>query len=116
MGITKTGNSHVRRVLVESAWNARYKLALGYKLRKRRGGACLADCAYGPADTEIIPSIFLPGGGGEPWNKIVATVARELVGFIWGMLQEGAVRHEAQRDARIINRVRRNHSESRRIA
>ena len=36
--ITKTGNSHVRRILVESAWHYRHPPQVGEALRKRRAG------------------------------------------------------------------------------
>ena len=36
--ITKTGNSHVRRILVESAWHYRDPPRVGAALRKRREG------------------------------------------------------------------------------
>ena len=50
-GITKAGNRHVRRVLVESAWHYRHAPRLGAPLRKRREGQparviALADRAH----------------------------------------------------------------------
>ena len=36
--ITKTGNGHVRRILVESAWHYRHPARVGVGLRKRRQG------------------------------------------------------------------------------
>ncbi len=38
-GITKTGNAHLRRVVIEAAWAYRYRPAVGDALRKRQ--ACL---------------------------------------------------------------------------
>src|SRR5208337_5033968 len=37
-GITKTGNAHLRRVIVEAAWAQRYKPALSLAMRKRQEG------------------------------------------------------------------------------
>ncbi|MCP1359338.1 transposase [Aneurinibacillus migulanus] len=37
-GSTKTGNAHVRRVLIEAAWNYRYKPALKGEIRRRQQG------------------------------------------------------------------------------
>lgn len=34
--ITRVGNNHVRRVLVESAWNYRHPPRVGVRLRRRR--------------------------------------------------------------------------------
>lgn len=35
-GITKAGNAHLRRVIVEAAWAYRYRPAVGAALRKRQ--------------------------------------------------------------------------------
>ena len=35
-GITKTGNAHVRRVVIEAAWAYRHRPAIGAPLRKRQ--------------------------------------------------------------------------------
>jgi transposase len=35
-GITKTGNAHLRRVVVEAAWAYRHRPAIGFTLRKRQ--------------------------------------------------------------------------------
>ncbi len=40
-GITKTGNKHVRRVMVESAWHSARPPRIGVALRKRREGHAL---------------------------------------------------------------------------
>src|SRR6267154_1873461 len=37
-GITKSGNAHLRRIVVESAWSYRHRPAIGAKLRKRQQG------------------------------------------------------------------------------
>jgi transposase len=36
--ITKTGNSHLRRIVVEAAWAYRHRPAIGAALRKRQEG------------------------------------------------------------------------------
>src|SRR5206468_2265711 len=38
-GITKTGNAHLRRVVIEAAWAHRYRPAVGATLRKRQAAA-----------------------------------------------------------------------------
>src|SRR4029079_3034742 len=38
-GITKTGNAHVRRVLVEAAWHYRHHPFIGKQLRRRQQAA-----------------------------------------------------------------------------
>jgi len=37
-GITRTGNRHVRRLLIEAAWHYRHKPRVGEKLALRRHG------------------------------------------------------------------------------
>jgi transposase len=116
-GITKTGNSHVRRVLVESAWTARHKPAVGYKLRKRRQGQPAWAIAHADrAMRRLWRRYHYLEARGKPQNKIVAAVARELVGFIWAMLQEGSLRNETQRGTGIVKGVRGHHGVSRRVA
>ena len=59
---TKAGNSHVRRVLVESAWHYRHPPRVGAALRKRRGGPTgLGGRSRGP-NTEPAPSPLPPAG------------------------------------------------------
>ena len=36
--ITKTGNAHLRRIVVEAAWSYRHRPAIGPRLRKRQEG------------------------------------------------------------------------------
>jgi transposase len=35
-GITKTGNAHLRRIVIEAAWAYRHRPAVGGTLRKRQ--------------------------------------------------------------------------------
>jgi len=37
-GITKSGNAHLRRIVVESAWSYRHRPAIGARLRRRQEG------------------------------------------------------------------------------
>ena len=71
--ITKTGNSHVRRILVEAAWHYRHRPAVGVKLRKRREGQPQEICAI--ADKARV--IRIPVHVNEKIKKMWR-VAREL--------------------------------------
>ena len=87
--ITKAGNSHVRRVLVEASWHYRHHPGVGQRLRQRRQGQpgrviALAD----KAQQRLCRRYRRLTGRGKPANKVVVAVARELVGFIWAALQE----------------------------
>jgi transposase len=86
-GITKTGNSHARRVLVESAWHYRHPPRASATLRKRREGQparviALADRAH----QRLSRRYRRMAARGKPHNKIVVAIARELVGFLWATL------------------------------
>ena len=87
--ITKTGNAHVRRVLVEAAWHYRHVPARGGKaIHKRREGqsAQVVDTAK-KAEMRLhkkFQKMFLRGK--SPGTTVVA-VARELVGFVWALGQ-----------------------------
>lgn len=85
--ITKTGNSHVRRLLIEAAWNYRHRPHVGASLRARRAGQpprviALADRAMLRLHRRyerLIHRGVLP-------QKAVVAMARELAGFIWAAL------------------------------
>jgi transposase len=89
--ITKAGNAHVRRVLVEAAWHCRHVPAVGAMLAKRRKGQparviALAD----KAQQRLHRRYWRLVTGGKHHNKAVVAVARELVGFLWATLHEQA--------------------------
>ena len=84
--ITKAGNSHVRRVLVETAWNYRHRPGTA-ALKKRRAGQsprviAIADRAM----TRLYRRYSRMTSARVPAPKAVVAVARELVGFIWAAL------------------------------
>jgi len=89
--ITKCGNAHARRVLVEAAWHYHYRPAVGYQLRKRRENQpqriiSIADQAQQRLHGRYWRLVF----AGKARNKAVTAVARELVGFIWAALYNPA--------------------------
>ena len=86
-GITKAGNSHVRRVLIEAAWHYRHRAAVGVKLRQRRHGQSPRVIAIADrAQQRLCRRYHRLTELGKPPNKVVVAVARELVGFIWAVL------------------------------
>lgn len=87
--ITKTGNSHLRRVLVESAWSYRYKPALKGKLHQRQEGQPPQIQAISwKAQDRLHRKYYRLISRGKPGGKAVAAVARELAGFIWAIARE----------------------------
>lgn len=89
--ITKTGNRHVRWLLVESAWHYRHRPAISLGLRQRRAGqparvVALAD----RAQQRLCRRYARMVARGKPHNKIVVAIARELVGYLWAALYPAA--------------------------
>lgn len=87
--ITKAGNPHVRRVLIEAAWHYRHRPAVGLQLRKRRNGQpvaaiAVADQAMRRLHKKWTSMVYRS----VPTPKATTAVARELVGFIWATMTE----------------------------
>jgi transposase len=90
-GITKTGNGHVRRILIEAAWHYRHRPGPTGVLNKRREGQpaqviALAD----KAQHRLYRRYRRMTEAGKANQKAVAAVARELAGFVWATLSRGA--------------------------
>ncbi len=86
--ITKTGNGHARRLLIEAAWHQRNHPAIGQPLRKRRAGQpawvrAIADRAMERPWRRWTRMTFR----GKPTGKVVVAMARELAGYLWAVLQ-----------------------------
>ena len=86
--ITKAGNSHVRRVLVEASWHYRHRPAVGVQLRQRREGQPRAIIALADRAQRRLHRRFhrLVLASGKCSQKAVVAIARELVGFLWAAL------------------------------
>lgn len=87
--ITKAGNSHVRKLLVESSWHYRYKCPPSKRLQQRRlgqpeGVIQYADKALSRLQRKFIKMVYRS----KPKQVAVTSVARELAGFIWGVMTE----------------------------
>ncbi|HEX9122123.1 MAG TPA: IS110 family transposase [Actinomycetota bacterium] len=85
--ITKTGNSHVRRLLIEAAWNYRHRPHVGVPLRNRRKGqpprtVALADRAMQRLHRRYQQMTLR----GVMTQKAIVAMARELAGFVWAAL------------------------------
>jgi transposase len=85
-GITKTGNAHLRRVVVEAAWAYRHPPALGASLRKRQEGLGeeVKEIAW-KAQHRLHKRYRSLAARGKNPQKIVTAVGRELLGFIWAI-------------------------------
>ena len=85
-GITKAGNAHIRRIVVESAWCYRHLPRVGAKLRKRQEGipAEIIEIAW-KAQNRLHKRYMKLSMAGKDQRKIMTAVARELLGFIWAI-------------------------------
>jgi transposase len=84
--ITKTGNAHLRRVIVEAAWSQRYKPVLSLTMRKRQEGLSaevqeLASKARHRLHRRYMHLL----ARGKTKQEVVTAVAREMLGFIWAI-------------------------------
>lgn len=87
--ITKTGNAHLRRVLVEAAWHYRHRPALGYalRLRQRDAPAGAIRCAWN-AQHRLHARYRRLVARGKPPQIAATAVARELSAFVWAALTQ----------------------------
>ena len=85
-GITKCGNAHLRRIVVESAWCYRHLPRVGEKLRKRHQGvpAEITEIAW-KAQNRLHKRYMKLTMAGKDRRKVMTAVARELLGFIWAI-------------------------------
>src|SRR6266852_1615581 len=92
--ITKVGNSHVRRLLVEAAWHARRQPKVGYELARRQRGqdAAVIERAW-RCQQRLYARWQRMAGRGKPHQKIVVACARELAGFVWAIASEQPLRN-----------------------
>jgi transposase len=85
-GITKTGNAHLRRIVIEAAWAYRHRPAVGGALRKRQ--ATLSPEVTGiawKAQHRLHTRYRRLLGRSKCRQKVVTAIGRELVGFIWAI-------------------------------
>jgi transposase len=97
-GITKTGNAHLRRVIVEAAWCQRYKPVLSLLMRKRQEGLSAEVQEIASKARHRLHSRYVHlAGKGKTKQDVVTAVARELLGFIWA-IGVSVERRQAQKE------------------
>lgn len=86
-GITKTGNSHVRRILVEAAWSYRHRPAMGPRTKKALEGQPPNVTTYTKkAQVRLHRRFTTLMAHGKKAPLAAVAVARELCGFTWGLM------------------------------
>jgi transposase len=86
--ITRTGNTLVRRLLVETAWHYQHRPTIGVARAPRRKGQpgrviAIAD----KAQQRLCRRFRKLAAEHKPAPKIAVAIARELAGFLWAALQ-----------------------------
>lgn len=87
--ITKTGNSHVRRVLVEAAHAYRFPARITRPLRKRQEGVpdSVREIAW-KAQVRLCRRYRHLMDQGKSKNVTVTAIAREMIAFMWAIIKE----------------------------
>ena len=86
-GITKTGNGHARRILVESAWSYRFPARQTMHLNRKAKNA--TDEAKGiawKAQKRLCGRYKTLTQAGKNTKLVCVAIARELAGFIWDIV------------------------------
>jgi transposase len=88
-GITKTGNGHARRVLVEAAWAYRMKPRVSRVLLKRQENLpdSIRRIAW-KAQLRLCAKYKRMTASGKASQVAVTAVARELSGFLWAIAKQ----------------------------
>lgn len=88
-GITKTGNAHARRVLVEGAWAYRYpaKVSRHLQVRIEKVPKAIQDISW-KAQVRLCKRYRQLLARGKNVNQIVVAIAREMAAFVWAIVQE----------------------------
>ncbi|WP_200176318.1 IS110 family transposase [Tomitella cavernea] len=85
-GITKAGNTHARRLLVEAAWHHKARYTVGAVLRARWEQAPEAARARGHAGNQRLHHRWETFGHRHKKHTIATTaIARELAGWCWSL-------------------------------
>jgi transposase len=88
-GITKTGNGHARKVLVEAAWAYRMNPRVSRVLLKRQQGLSdqVQQIAW-KAQLRLCTRYRQMAGRGKPKQVVVTAIARELSAFLWAIANQ----------------------------
>lgn len=82
--ITKTGNSHARRVLVEGAWAYRYSATVSrhLQLRLEKVPKAIQDISW-KAQVRLCKRYRRLVARGKHVNQVVVAIARAMAAFVW---------------------------------
>jgi transposase len=101
-GITKTGNGHLRRVLVEAAWAYQHSPnVIGFLARRQKSLAISEEAKKiaWKAQQRLHKRYKAMDARGKNKNQIVTAIGRELLGFIWAIAIETEKQHRLAKTA-----------------
>lgn len=85
-GITKAGNTHVRRLLIESAWHHQPRYVAGRVLQARWDQAPQAARVRGHAGNQRLHHRWVAlNARKKPYTVATTAIARELAGWCWSL-------------------------------
>jgi transposase len=85
--ITKAGNTHCRHVLVQAAWSYRHRPQTSVDLKRRQQGRPPAVITHAWKAQHRLHQRFVYLNDRKRPQIAVVAVARELVGFLWAVMQ-----------------------------
>lgn len=87
--ITRCGNGHLRRIIVEAAWHYRHLPLMSKELRRRNQGLApgVQRIAW-EAQKRLNQRLYHLIHAGKSVQKAITALARELAGFLWAVGQE----------------------------
>jgi transposase len=86
--ITKAGNAHCRHVLVQAAWSYRHRPQTSVDLTRRQRGQPPAVITHAWKAQQRLHQRFMYLTDRKRPQIAVVAVARELVGFLWAVMQD----------------------------
>jgi transposase len=92
--ITKCGNAHARRTLIEAAWAYRHPARVGRRLlqRSEKLPPSIRSIAW-KAQLRLAARYRRLAARGKPHQVVVTAIARELTGFLWAIARAHAAAH-----------------------
>jgi transposase len=105
-GITKTGNAHLRRIVVEAAWACRHRPAVSGALRTHQAALSADVTAIAWKAQHRLHARYrrLLGRGKCP-QKVATAIGRELLGFIWAIGVVVETEHHARHQPTVEDRA-----------
>lgn len=87
--ITRCGNGHLRKILVEAAWHYRHLPSMSKELRRRNQGIAVGVQRIAwETQKRLNKRLYHLIHAGKSVQKAITALARELAGFVWAVGQQ----------------------------